>query len=247
MIYSSKSEKIFFNRIDLSEVNQTETKIINARTNNLKGITCGVPHRQLTVITGVSGSGKSSLAFDTLYAEGQRRYVESLSTYARRFIERMPRPPVDYIYNIQPAIAIEQKNKVKTARSTVGTATEINDYLRLLFAKIGVIYCPQCNVPVIERTPQSIVLDLFSVLPQNTRCYILAPLKIKHPRNLTAFLNELVRAGYYRLFLDEEPIDLTDLKKDTLAKLKAQLPGDLLLIIDRLELAESNRMRLADS
>ncbi len=226
---------------------QTETKIINARTNNLKEITCSFPHRQLTVITGVSGSGKSSLAFDTLYAEGQRRYVESLSTYARRFIERMPRPPVDYIYNIQPAIAIEQKNKVKTARSTVGTATEINDYLRLLFAKIGVVYCPQCNVPVIERTPQSIVMDLFSVLPQNTRCYILAPLKVKQTRNLFTLIEELIRAGYYRVLLDEETIDLTDLKKSTLNQLKAQLPGELLLIIDRLELAETNRMRLADS
>ncbi|HNM47872.1 MAG TPA: excinuclease ABC subunit A, partial [Candidatus Sumerlaeota bacterium] len=117
--------------------------IEGARTHNLKNVTCRIPAEKLTVITGVSGSGKSSLAFDTLFAEGQRRYVESLSTYARQFIARMPRPDVDAIDNIPPAIALEQKNPVRNARSTIGTATEINDHLRLLFAKVGRIICPQ--------------------------------------------------------------------------------------------------------
>ncbi|HKZ72050.1 MAG TPA: hypothetical protein VJ187_03350 [Nitrospirota bacterium] len=119
--------------------------IEGARQNNLKNISLQIPHNKVTVITGISGSGKSSLAFDTIFAEGQWRYIESLSTYTRMFIEKIDRPDVDSIRNIRPAIAIEQKNPVRTARSTVGTATEIYDYLRLLFAKIGRIECPQCG------------------------------------------------------------------------------------------------------
>src|SRR5881628_824975 len=119
--------------------------IEGARQHNLKNISLRIPHNAVTAITGVSGSGKSSLAFDTLFAEGQWRYVESLSTYARMFLERLDRPDVDRLVNIRPAIAIEQKNPVRTARSTVGTATELQDYLRLLFAKIGRVHCPQCG------------------------------------------------------------------------------------------------------
>src|SRR5260370_39694484 len=119
-------------------------RIEGARQNNLKNVSVDIPHDRLTVITGVSGSGKSSLAFDTLFAEGQWRYIKSLSTYARMFLERLDRPDVDRIEHIRPAIALEQKNPVRTARSTVGTATELHDYLRLLFAKIGRVHCPTC-------------------------------------------------------------------------------------------------------
>src|SRR6184192_4101422 len=124
---------------------QNDLIITGARQNNLKNISVHIPHNKVTVITGVSGSGKSSLAFDTIFAEGQWRYIESLSTYARMFLERLDRPDVDWIEHIRPAIAIEQKNPVRTARSTVGTATELHDYLRLLFAKIGRVHCPRCG------------------------------------------------------------------------------------------------------
>src|SRR5512132_241495 len=120
-------------------------RIEGARQNNLKNVSLAIPHDRVTVITGVSGSGKSSLAFDTVFAEGQWRYIESLSAYARMFLERLDRPDVDRIEHIRPAIALEQKNPVRTARSTVGTATEIHDYLRLLFAKIGRVHCPRCG------------------------------------------------------------------------------------------------------
>src|SRR5215510_14541798 len=120
-------------------------RIQGARQNNLKNVSLEIPHDRLTVVTGVSGSGKSSLAFDTLFAEGQWRYIESLSTYARMFLERLDRPDVDRIEHIRPAIALEQKNPVRTARSTVGTAAEVHDYLRLLFAKIGRVHCEACG------------------------------------------------------------------------------------------------------
>src|SRR3970040_589762 len=131
--------------------------IEGARQNNLKEISLRIPHNQVTVITGISGSGKSSLAFDTIFAEGQWRYIESLSTYTRMFIEKIDRPDVDAIRNIRPAIAIEQKNPVRTSRSTVGTATEIYDYLRLLFAKIGRIECPQCGAEGGSDTAETVV------------------------------------------------------------------------------------------
>lgn len=129
-------------------------EIIGARSHNLKNISFRIPRGKITVITGVSGSGKSTLAFDTLFAEGQRRYIESLSTYARQFLEKMDRPDVEAIHGIPPAIAIEQKNTVKNARSTVGTVSEIYDYLRLLFAKIGEVFCPQCQIKVSGDTVQ---------------------------------------------------------------------------------------------
>src|SRR5687768_13412654 len=125
-----------------------------ARTHNLKGVDLTLPHRKLVVVTGVSGSGKSSLAFDTIYAEGQRRYVESLSAYARQFLERMEKPDVDSIDGISPAVAIEQRNPTKTSRSTVGTATETYDYLRLLWARAGTTHCPACNREVRPDTVQ---------------------------------------------------------------------------------------------
>src|SRR5213080_3992428 len=140
--------------------------IEGARQNNLKNITLRIPHNAVTAITGVSGSGKSSLAFDTLFAEGQWRYVESLSTYARMFLERLDRPDVDRLVNIRPAVALEQKNPVRTARSTVGTATEVYDYLRLLYAKVGRVHCPDCREEARAYHPGAVADDLLSRFPQ---------------------------------------------------------------------------------
>ncbi len=137
-------------------------QIHGARTHNLKNVSCSIPLNELTVITGVSGSGKSSLAFDTLYAEGQRRYVESLSAYARQFLERMDKPDVDEITGIAPAIAIKQKNSTRNPRSTVATQTEIYDYLRLLFARIGKTFCYKCGVRVEKDSPESAAEDILS-------------------------------------------------------------------------------------
>jgi excinuclease UvrABC ATPase subunit len=134
--------------------------ITNARVNNLKGVSCGFPQRGLTVVTGPSGSGKSSLAFDTLYAEGKRRYIESMSAYARQFLERIPRPDVDSIEHLLPAIALEQRNTIKNARSTVGTVTEIDDYLRLLMAAIGQVHCRDCGGQVVQGNPQQVAKAL---------------------------------------------------------------------------------------
>ncbi len=183
------------------------TEIRGARTHNLKGVSCSFPHGTLSVITGVSGSGKSSLAFDTLYAEGQRRYTESLSTYARQFIERMERPDVDSISGIQPAIALEQKNGVRSARSTVGTATEIHDYLRLLFAKLGVTWCPHCQAPVRPETPDS-ALGTLAALEPGTRLMILGPIELAGPELGDMLRAELVRQGWHRLWDGAKLIDL---------------------------------------
>lgn len=216
-------------------------EVIRARTNNLKGISCRIPHGQLTVITGVSGSGKSSLAFDTLYAEGQRRYVESLSTYARQFIERMQRPDVDMINNIPPAIALEQKNKVKNARSTIGTATEINDYLRLLYAKIGKTICPDCQREVNRATPQSATDELMR-LAHGTRLYILAPVTVGKRSNLSAVQAEMARAGFTRLLVDGSVQEFSEVPPKRLARAKT-----LLVVIDRLAVSPAVRSRVNDS
>src|SRR6266545_3316949 len=140
-------------------------RIEGARQNNLKNVSVAIPHDRVTVVTGVSGSGKSSLAFDTLFAEAQWRYVESLSTYARLFLDRVDRPDVDRIENVRPGVALEQKNPVRTARSTVGTATEVADYLRLLYAKIGRVHCPGCGAPADAHSPESIVESLLATHP----------------------------------------------------------------------------------
>src|ERR1700675_3790992 len=150
--------------------------IRNARQHNLKGITVELPRRALTVITGPSGAGKSSLAFDTLYAEGQRRYIESLSTYAKQFLERMPKPLVDALEGISPAVAIEQKNPTTTSRSTVGTATEIYDFLRLLWARVGRTFCKVCGRELRPDTVQS-VTDAVLALPEGTRFSVAFPLR----------------------------------------------------------------------
>src|ERR1700678_361388 len=149
--------------------------IRGARTHNLKGIDVDIPHNALTVVSGVSGSGKSSLAFDTVYAEGQRRYVESLSAYARQFLERIEKPDVDHMDGLAPAIAIKQKNQTRNPRSTVATATEIYDYLRLLYARCGTVTCLHCGGIVKHDTVDEIVATLFA-LPESTRTYALFPI-----------------------------------------------------------------------
>src|SRR6476620_12060590 len=150
-------------------------QVKGARVNNLKNISFSVPINQMTVVTGVSGSGKSSLAFDTIYAEGQRRYVESLSAYARQFLERMDKPDVDAVRGIAPAIAIRQKNSTRNPRSTVGTQTEVFDYLRLLYARIGITYCRVCGRQVYKDSPESVADEVLATLPQDTRFYVLFP------------------------------------------------------------------------
>ena len=150
-----------------------------ARQHNLKNIDLNIPRDQFVVITGISGSGKSSIAFDTIYAEGQRRYVESLSSYARQFLGLMEKPDLDYIEGLSPAISIEQKSAARNPRSTVGTVTEIHDYLRLLFANIGKPHCWICNKPIQKQTVQQIV-DRVSKFKKNSKIYILAPIAVSY-------------------------------------------------------------------
>ena len=180
-----------------------EIVIVGARTHNLKNISTRIPHRRLTVITGVSGSGKSSLAFDTIYAEGQMRYVESMSAYSRQFLERMARPDVDRLTGILPAIALEQKNSVKNARSTIGTATEINDYLRLLFANAGETVCPNCHKPVLRLTVERAVERLRD-FPEGTPLVVTAEVGLEGMSSFASLKAELERGGFTRIFLGNE-------------------------------------------
>ena len=212
-----------------------------ARQNNLKNISLRIPHNQVTAITGVSGSGKSSLAFDTLFAEGQWRYVESLSTYARMFLDKVNRPDVDRIVNIRPAIAIEQKNPVRTARSTVGTTTEIADLLRLLFAKIGHPVCPDCAVEARSFHPGSVADDLLTHC-NDARAMILFPVTAPAPKQDQAFLQSLLLRGYSRLQCGKDILDLHEIQ--TIPKGR---PDDLYVILDRLVIREDNRSRLVEA
>src|SRR5438128_8540093 len=189
-----------------------------ARQHNLKSIDVEIPRNKLTVITGLSGSGKSSLAFDTIYAEGQRRYVESLSAYARQFLDRLEPPDVDAIEGLSPAISIEQKTATRSPRSTVGTVTEIYDYLRLLFSSIGVPHCFQCGKPISKQTPDQIMRHLKS-LPEGERVMILAPIVRGRKGEFKKQHQALAKTGYVRGRIDgvlhnlDEPIEL-DKKKN---------------------------------
>ena len=185
-------------------------EIIGAKSHNLKNINCKIPRGKITVITGVSGSGKSTLAFDTLFAEGQRRYIESLSTYARQFLEKMDRPDVEAIHGIPPAIAIEQKNTVKNARSTVGTASEIYDYLRLLFAKIGEVFCPECHIKVSGDTVESVVEQILSQF-KGVKIFILSPVSLGDGQERELKVKDLIKNGYYRIWEKGQILDLTSL------------------------------------
>src|SRR2546427_4229100 len=176
-------------------------RIRGARTHNLKNVNLDLPRQQLIVITGLSGSGKSSLAFDTLYAEGQRRYVESLSAYARQFLQLMEKPDVDLIEGLSPAISIEQKATSHNPRSTVGTVTEIHDYLRLLYARVGTPYCPVHKLPLQAQSVSQMV-DHALALPEDTKLMILAPMAASRKGDQQRFAAELCAQGFARLRVD---------------------------------------------
>jgi excinuclease ABC subunit A len=216
-------------------------RIQGARQNNLKNISLEIPHDRLTVVTGVSGSGKSSLAFDTLFAEGQWRYIESLSTYARMFLDRVDRPDVDKIEQIRPAVALEQKNPVRTARSTVGTATEIYDYLRLLFAKVGRVHCPSCGAPAASHSPESIVNAL---LAEHGGARAMITFRLAVPAGLppAELWANLTRRGFARVRVGGDVLDLA-----------APPPADfgdrttIAVVLDRVVLDPAQRGRITES
>ena len=180
-----------------------------AREHNLRDVSLDLPRDRLIVFTGLSGSGKSSLAFDTIYAEGQRRYVESLSSYARQFLGQMDKPDVDFIEGLSPAISIDQKSASRNPRSTVGTVTEIYDYLRLLYARVGKPHCPNCGRPVARQTPQQIV-DRILDLPEGTRFQVLAPVVRGRKGEYEAFLDDLAKQGFARARVDGETVELSE-------------------------------------
>jgi excinuclease ABC subunit A len=212
-----------------------------AREHNLKNIDVAIPRDRLTVITGLSGSGKSSLAFDTIYAEGQRRYVESLSAYARQFLGLMEKPDVDVIEGLSPAISIEQKTAGRNPRSTVGTVTEVYDYLRLLWARAGTPHCPTCGKPV-RRQNASQIVDQILNWPEGTRIEVLAPLVRGRKGEFRELFEEMRRKGFVRARVDGELIDLQDPPK-----LARRQNHDISIVVDRLVVRADDRQRLADS
>jgi excinuclease ABC subunit A len=216
-------------------------RIVNARQNNLRGITVTLPHRALIVVTGPSGSGKSTLAFDTLYAEGQRRYIESLSTYAKQFLDRMPKPLVDRLEGLAPAVAIEQRNPVISSRSTVGTATEVYDYLRLLWARIGRCYCRRCGGPVRRDTPQQAADDTLARGSGRVQiCFPLPPVaRLTH----AAVVENLRALGFVRVVADGASFHLDELP----ARLDLTRVEELLIVVDRLTAEATSTGRIAES
>ncbi len=223
-------------------------RIRGARQHNLKGFDLDLPRGAMTVITGPSGSGKSSLALDTLFAEGQRRYVESLSTYAKQFLDRMEKPDVESIEGIAPAVAIEQKNPTKSSRSTVGTATEIHDYLRLLYARAGRTHCPECGREVRPDTVTSAVERILA-LDEGTRIQVAFPLIFSEAVVHRAVVENLRALGFVRLLVDGETVDISEPGAEDPGELGMDLAGvgDLVVIVDRLVVRDDIRERLADS
>ena len=228
---------------DISLLEPKKNIIIKgAQVHNLKNLDVAIPRNKLVVITGLSGSGKSSLAFDTLYAEGQRRYVESLSSYARQFLGRLDKPKVEYIKGIAPAIAIEQKVNTTNARSTVGTSTEIYDYLKLLFARIGKTYSPLSGQEVKKNTVTD-VIDMVKTLPLNSKWLLLSPIHLEEGRKLEDKLNSLLQQGFARIMINQEVVRLDDYKNHPLDS------KDIELIIDRIIVKEEDEFynRLSDA
>ncbi|MCR4608010.1 MAG: excinuclease ABC subunit UvrA, partial [Oscillospiraceae bacterium] len=216
-------------------------QIKGARENNLKNIDLEIPRDSLVVITGLSGSGKSSLAFDTIYAEGRRRYVESLSAYARMFIGQMKKPDVDYIEGLSPAVSIDQKTTSANPRSTVGTVTEIYDYLRLLWARIGVPHCPKCGKEIKRQTVDQIV-DRILTLDADTKIQVLAPVIKAKKGEHRQVIEDARKSGYVRLRVDGSVYDINE--EITLDKNKRH---DISIIVDRLVIKEGINRRLTDS
>ncbi len=216
-------------------------EVRGARTHNLKNINLVIPRDKLIVVTGLSGSGKSSLAFDTLYAEGQRRYVESLSAYARQFLSLMEKPDVDHIEGLSPAISIEQKSTSHNPRSTVGTITEIHDYLRLLFARVGEPRCPDHDVPLAAQTVSQMVDNVLSQ-PEGKRLMLLAPIIKERKGEHTKTLENLASQGYIRARIDGEVCDLSDPPK-----LELQKKHTIEVVVDRFKVRDDLTQRLAES
>ena len=222
--------------------------IRGAREHNLKDVSLDLPRDAMIVFTGLSGSGKSSLAFDTIFAEGQRRYVESLSAYARQFLGQMDKPDVDFIDGLSPAVSIDQKSASRNPRSTVGTVTEVYDYLRLLYARVGKPHCPVCGRPIARQTPQQIV-DRVLELEEGTRFQVLAPVVRSRKGEYTELLKELQAKGYSRARVDGTVIRLDEVANDAtiLPVLKKYEKHDIEVIIDRLAVKDTARRRLTDS
>ena len=216
-------------------------KIRGARTHNLKNISLEIPRNQLVVVTGVSGSGKSSLAFDTLYAEGRRRYIESLSSYARQFLDQRAKPDVDAIDGLSPALAVEQRSATSSPRSTVGTATEVMDFLRVLYARVGTPYCLSCHRAIVRHSVPQIV-DQALDLSEGTRVQVLAPVQLTQLTNFSGVLRELRQAGFVRVRIDGVMHDVND---DIPTPRK--LPSAFDVVIDRLIIKSGVARRLADS
>ena len=215
--------------------------IKGAREHNLKNISLSIPRDKLVVLTGLSGSGKSSLAFDTIYAEGQRRYVESLSSYARQFLGQMEKPDVDYIEGLSPAISIDQKTTSKNPRSTVGTVTEIYDYLRLLYARVGVPHCPICGREIKQQTIDQIV-DQVLALPERTKIQVMAPIVRGRKGEHVKELNAARKGGFVRVRADGILYDLSET-----IKLEKNKKHNIEIVVDRLVIRPDIRSRLADS
>ena len=219
----------------------SEIIIRGAREHNLQDVNLVLPRNRLICFTGVSGSGKSSLAFDTLYAEGQRRYVESLSSFARQFLGQMPKPDVDLIEGLSPSISISQKSAGQSPRSTVGTITEIYDYLRVLYARVGVGHCPRCGRPITAQTRQQI-LDRIAQLAAGTRFLVLAP-KIRGQKGeYRDLFEDLLKQGFVRARVDGAVVQLTDQ-----LRLDRQMRHDIEVVIDRLVAGPGSRSRLAEA
>ncbi|OYY06315.1 MAG: excinuclease ABC subunit A, partial [Rhizobiales bacterium 35-68-8] len=229
---------------DMSRKKPADSRSIiirGAREHNLKNVDVTIPRDQLVVFTGLSGSGKSSLAFDTIYAEGQRRYVESLSAYARQFLEMMQKPDVDQIDGLSPAISIEQKTTSKNPRSTVGTVTEIYDYMRLLWARVGVPYSPATGLPIESQTVSQMV-DRVLALPDGTRIYVLAPVVRGRKGEYKKELADFMRKGYQRVKVDGEFHEIDGIKP-----LDKKFTHDIDVVVDRLVVKSDIGTRLADS
>ena len=222
-------------------MSQSVIRIVNARQNNLRGISVDLPHRALIVVTGPSGSGKSTLAFDTLYAEGQRRYIESLSTYAKQFLDRMPKPLVDRLEGIAPAVAIEQRNPVTSSRSTVGTATEVYDYLRLLWARIGKCHCRVCGGPVRRDTPEAAADSVVAEVTGRVQvCFPLPPVaRLTHP----TVVENLRALGFVRVVVDGTAMHLDELP----AGVDLTRAEELLVVVDRLQSEPAATARLCEA
>src|SRR5581483_612935 len=212
-----------------------------AREHNLKDVSLDLPRDALIVFTGLSGSGKSSLAFDTIFAEGQRRYVESLSAYARQFLGQMDKPDVDFIEGLSPAVSIDQKSTSRNPRSTVGTITEVYDYLRLLFARIGKPHCPICGEPITKQTPQQIV-DRILEMPEGTRFQVLAPVIRERKGEYVDLFGDLQVKGFARVRVDGVVHPLTEPPK-----LKKQEKHTIEAVVDRLSVKPSSKQRITDS